>query len=37
MADNAITSGYVLGGDGALTDETIVNVFGLTSSEEIVK
>ena len=37
VAEKGIASGFVLGGDGALTDETIVNVFGLTSSEEIVK
>ena len=30
-----IASGYVLGGDGALTDRTVVEVFGLTSAEEI--
>ena len=36
VADNAIASGYVLGGDGALTDDTVVEVFGLESAEEIV-
>ena len=35
VADNAIAGGFVLGGDGALTDATVVEVFGLTSAEEI--
>ncbi len=35
-ADNAIASGYVLGGDGALADETVVTVFGLESTGEII-
>ena len=35
-ADNAIASGYVLGGDGALADETVVTVFGLESAGEII-
>ena len=35
MAENGITSGYVLGGDGALTDSTVVEVFALESAEEI--
>ena len=35
IAENGIASGFVLGGDGALTNETVVEVFGLTSAEEI--
>ena len=35
VADNAIAGGYVLGGDGALTDATVVEVFGLESAAEI--
>ena len=35
VAENEIASGYVLGGDGALTDETVVEVFGLESADEI--
>ena len=35
VAENAVASGYVLGGDGALTDATVVEVFGLESTEEI--
>ena len=35
VADNAITGGYVLGGDGALADATVVEVFGLGSAAEI--
>ena len=35
VADNGIASGYVLGGDGALTDEAVVEVFGLGSAAEI--
>ena len=34
-ADKAITSGYVLGGDGALADDTVVKVFALESADEI--
>ena len=37
MDDNEILSGYVLGGEGALNDETVVKVFGLQNAEEIVK
>ena len=33
---NAIATGYVLGGSGALADETVVDVFGLESAEEIL-
>ena len=36
VADNAITSGYVLGGDGALTNETVVEVFALKSTDDIL-
>ena len=35
VAENGIAGGFVLGGDGALTDATVVEVFGLTSAEEI--
>ena len=35
VADNAITGGYVLGGDGALKNATVVEVFGLGSAAEI--
>ena len=35
VAENTIASGYVLGGDGALTDATVVEVFGLESAEQI--
>ena len=35
MAEDEITSGYVLGGEGALTDSTVVEVFALESAEEI--
>ena len=31
VADKAIPSGYVLGGDGALSDETVVEIFGVAS------
>ena len=34
---NEITSGYVLGGEGALSDETVVTVFGLERAEQIMK
>ncbi len=36
VADMAIAGGYVLGGDGALTDATVVSVFALESADEIV-
>ena len=35
VAENGIASGYVLGGDGALADETVVEVFTLESAAEI--
>ena len=35
VADNAIAGGFVLGGDGALTDATVVEVFSLNGAEEI--
>ena len=35
VAKEAITGGYVLGGDGALTDATVVEVFALESADEI--
>ena len=35
VAENGIASGYVLGGDGALADETVVEVFALESAAEI--
>ena len=37
VAANGIQSGYVLGGSGALSDETVVNVFALENTEEIIK
>ena len=35
VAENGIAGGYVLGGDGALTDATVVEVFALESADEI--
>ncbi len=35
VADNGIASGYVLGGTGAIADETVVNIFALDSAEDI--
>ena len=35
VAENGIASGYVLGGDGALADATVVEVFALSSADEI--
>ena len=35
VAENGIASGFVLGGDGALADETVVEVFALESAAEI--
>ena len=35
-AENAVASGYVLGGEGALADETVVEVFDLENADEIV-
>ena len=35
MKENAVTSGYVLGGDVALSDQTIVKVFHLKKASEI--
>ena len=35
VAENVIAGGFVLGGDGALADATVVEVFGLESTEEI--
>ena len=37
VAENGIVGGFVLGGDGALTDATVVEVFGLESTEEIIE
>ena len=37
VAANGIKSGYVLGGDGALSDDTVVEVFALKNAEEIIK
>ena len=31
VAENGIASGYVLGGEGALTDATVVEIFGLST------
>ena len=36
MAEEGVTSGYVLGGSGALADETVVDVFELESADDIV-
>ena len=36
VAENAIAAGYVLGGSGALADESVVDVFVLESADEIV-
>ena len=36
VAENGIASGFVLGGGGALTDATVVEVFGLESADKIV-
>lgn len=36
MDEEVIMGGYVLGGDGALADDTVVEVFALGSAEEIV-
>ena len=33
--ENAVVGGYVLGGTGALTDDTVVDVFKLESAQEI--
>ena len=35
VAENGIASGYVLGGDGALADETVVEVFALENADAI--
>ena len=35
VAEKVIAGGFVLGGDGALTDATVVEVFGLESTAEI--
>ena len=35
MKENAVTSGYVLGGAGALSDQTVVKVFHLKKASEI--
>ena len=36
MAANAIASGYVLGGTGALADDSVLDIFALESAEDIV-
>ena len=36
MTEKAIDAGYVLGGDGALADETVVDVFSLKNADVIV-
>ena len=36
MAENEVASGFVLGGTGALADESVVDVFALESADEIV-
>ena len=35
VAENGIVSGFVLGGDGALADATVVEVFALENADEI--
>ena len=35
VAETGIAGGFVLGGDGALADETVVEVFALNNAEEI--
>lgn len=37
VAENEILSGYILGGEGALKDETAVTVFSLKSADEILE
>lgn len=37
VAEKAVEAGSVLGGDGALKNDTIVKVFGLKSAEEIIE
>lgn len=37
VADNEIKAGYVLGGTGALSDETVVSVFALKNTGEILE
>lgn len=34
---NVIESGFVLGGDGVLSDHTVITVFGLESANMIIK
>ena len=36
MAEKAVEAGFVLGGTGALADESVVDVFALESAEEII-
>ncbi|MBQ8857986.1 MAG: cell wall-binding repeat-containing protein, partial [Lachnospiraceae bacterium] len=36
VATEAISSGFVLGGTGALADETVVDVFALESADKII-
>ena len=36
MTENAIEAGFVLGGTGALADDSVVNVFGLQNDNEII-
>ena len=36
MAEKAVEAGFVLGGTGALADETVVDVFALESADEII-
>ena len=35
-AELGIEAGYVLGGTGVLKDDSVVNVFGLESAEDII-
>ena len=35
VAENGIAAGYVLGGTGALADDSVVDVFALESADEI--
>ena len=36
VADMEVTTGFVLGGTGALADESVTGVFALESADEIV-
>lgn len=36
VTEETITGGYVLGGDGALADDTVITVFGLENADKII-